>query len=65
MTQSPNDNAHRVRLAFDGRLPHARWGPLFHVFRTCLVWRSGDDRPAIRALVDLASAWTRVNGDTR
>ena len=33
--------------------------------RTCLVWRSGDDRPAVRALVELASAWTRVGRDTR
>jgi DNA-binding transcriptional LysR family regulator len=33
MTQSHDDNADRVRIAFDGRLPHARWGPLFHVFR--------------------------------
>jgi DNA-binding transcriptional LysR family regulator len=32
MTQR-HDNAHRVTVAFDGRLPHARWGPLFHVFR--------------------------------
>ena len=28
MTQS-----HRVKVQFDARLPHARWGPLFHVFR--------------------------------
>ncbi len=32
MTHS-RDDAHRVRIAFDGRLPHARWAPLFHVFR--------------------------------
>jgi hypothetical protein len=31
--------------------------------RTCLVWRFDDDRPAIRALVDLASASTRVGRD--
>jgi DNA-binding transcriptional LysR family regulator len=24
--------AARVRIVFDARLPHARWGPLFHVF---------------------------------
>jgi DNA-binding transcriptional LysR family regulator len=33
--------------------------------RTCLVWRSGDDRLAVRALVELASAWTRIGRDTR
>jgi DNA-binding transcriptional LysR family regulator len=32
--------------------------------RTCLVWRSGDDRPAVRSLIELASAWTRVGRDT-
>jgi hypothetical protein len=32
MTQS-HDNTQRVRVAFDGRLPYARWGTLFHVFR--------------------------------
>jgi DNA-binding transcriptional LysR family regulator len=33
--------------------------------RTCLVWWSGDDQPAVRSLVDLASAWTRVGRDAR
>jgi DNA-binding transcriptional LysR family regulator len=30
----------RVRVVFDARLPHARWGPLFHVF--CL------EQPGVR-----------------
>jgi DNA-binding transcriptional LysR family regulator len=34
----------RVTILFDARLPHARWGPLFHVFcleqpGVCLDWR--------------------------
>jgi DNA-binding transcriptional LysR family regulator len=33
---------------------------------TRLVWRSADDNPAIRALVDLATAWTgQAQGDER
>ena len=28
-----HDGTARVRVLFDARLPHARWGPLFHVFR--------------------------------
>jgi DNA-binding transcriptional LysR family regulator len=27
------DEATRVRIRYDARLPQARWGPLFHVFR--------------------------------
>jgi DNA-binding transcriptional LysR family regulator len=30
---------------------------------TCLVWRDDDDNPALGALVDLATAWTR-HGDS-
>jgi DNA-binding transcriptional LysR family regulator len=40
-----------------------RDGP--HV-ETCFVWRSGDDRPTVRGLVDLAHAWRvalGTNGD--
>jgi len=36
-----------LTLAYDARLPHARWGPLFHVFRlerrdVALAWRPVD-----------------------
>jgi hypothetical protein len=30
--------------------------------RTDLVWRSDDDNPAVRSLVDLATAWTGRDG---
>jgi DNA-binding transcriptional LysR family regulator len=32
--------------------------------RTRLVWRSGDDNPAVNALIDLATAWTQVRSAT-
>ena len=46
----------RVQVHFDARLPHARWGPLFHVFRlehpeVRLEWRPAPlparDRPLL------------------
>src|SRR5690349_1667800 len=52
MTQSP-----RVQVRFDTRLPHARWGPLFHVFRlehpeVHLEWRPAPFPARDRTLLD-------------
>jgi DNA-binding transcriptional LysR family regulator len=32
--------------------------------QTRLVWRAGDGNPMVRAVVDLAAAWTATTGDT-
>jgi DNA-binding transcriptional LysR family regulator len=52
MTQSA-----RVQVHFDARLPHARWGPLFHVFRlehpeVSLEWRPAPFPARDRPLLD-------------
>jgi DNA-binding transcriptional LysR family regulator len=51
------DGARRVRVAFDARLPQARWGPLFHVFclehpELRLDWQPTGFPPRGRALLE-------------
>jgi DNA-binding transcriptional LysR family regulator len=47
----------RVTIRFEARLPHARWGPLFHVFRleqpdVRLDWKPGGHPTRDRSLLD-------------
>jgi DNA-binding transcriptional LysR family regulator len=47
----------RVTIHFEARLPHARWGPLFHVFRleqphVRLDWKPGGYPTRERSLLD-------------
>ena len=46
----------RVTIRFEARLPHARWGPLFHVFRleqpdVRLEWKPGGHPTRERSLL--------------
>lgn len=52
---------HLVRIRFEARLPHARWGPLFHVFRlehpdVRLEWRPAGFPARERSMLDGADA---------
>ena len=58
---SAHSDAARVTIRFEAHLPHAQWGPLFHVFRleqphVSLRWRACGFPARDRSLLDGADA---------